>query len=258
MKNKTSFLPVLVLALILGAAQPVKAAESSHETFVPDLQWSFDGPFGTFDRAAMQRGLKVYRQVCAGCHSMKRIAFRNLADLGYDEGQIKTIASEYTFVDGPNEDGEMFERPGIPSDRFPAPFANDNAAKANNGGALPPDLSLITKARHDGPNYVYGILTGYEAPPEGFHLLEGQNYNKTMPGHVIAMAPPLSNDMIVYEDGAPQTVEQYAKDVAHFLSWAAEPEMERRKRAGMNVIIFLLALAGVMYGIKKKIWANVH
>ena len=248
---------VLIAALTLVSIAPAYASESAHIE-IPKQEWSFQGPFGTFDRPSMQRGLKVYRQVCAGCHAMKRVAFRNLADLGYDESQIKAIANEYTYMDGPNDDGEMYERPGLPSDRFKSPYANDNAAKANNGGALPPDLSLITKARHDGANYLYGILTGYEAPPAGFKLLEGQNYNKVMPGHVIAMPPPLANDAVVYEDGSPQTVEQYSKDVVHFLSWAAEPELEARKRIGFNVIIFLVVFAGVMYGIKKKIWKNVH
>ena len=258
MRKKTTKVMVVALAALIGVITTGQAHAGKATVEAPQQSWSFKGPFGTYDRGGLQRGLKVYRQVCAGCHGMKRVAFRNLEDLGYDESQIKAIAAEYTFMDGPNEDGEMFERQGLPSDRFKSPFANDNAAKANNGGALPPDLSLIVKARHDGANYLYGLLTGYESPPEGFKILQGQYYNKYMPGHVIAMAPPLADDAVTYEDGTPQTAEQYARDVTHFLAWASEPEMEDRKRLGFNVLVFLIVFAGVMYGVKKKIWANVH
>lgn len=253
-KKALIFSSVMVLAFAISGAS--MAGKST--TPLPQQEWGFEGPFGTFDRAALQRGYKVYRNVCAGCHAMKRVAFRNLADIGYDESQIKAIASEYTYIDGPNDEGDMFERPGLPSDRFKSPFANDNAAKANNGGALPPDLSLIVKARADGSNYLYGLLTGYEPAPEGVKLLDGQYYNKYMPGHIIAMAPPLADDAVVYEDGAPQTVEQYAKDLTEFLTWASEPSMEARKKTGFNVLLFLIVFAGIMYAIKKKIWSDVH
>lgn len=247
------------ILLSVLVVMPIAAANAAGDAVHAEEQdWHFSGPFGTYDRAALQRGLKVYRNVCAACHSMKRVAFRNLEALGYDEGQIKAIAAEYTVIDGPDDEGEMFERPARPSDRFPSPYANDNAAKYANNGALPPDLSLIAKARHGGADYIYGILTGYEEPPEGKTLLEGQHWNKIMPGHVIAMAEPLSDDIVAYEDETPQTKSQYAKDVAEFLTWAAEPEMEDRKRTGIKVIIFLIVFAGLMYGIKKKIWADVH
>jgi ubiquinol-cytochrome c reductase cytochrome c1 subunit len=246
-----------------GAHEPGEAGEAhppgAHATIHPPHQhWHFNGMFGTYDKSAMQRGLKVYREVCAACHSLKRVYFRNLDALGYDEGQVKTIASEYTITDGPNDDGDMFERPGLPSDAFTSPFPNDNAAKASNNGALPPDLSLITKARHNGPDYVYGILTGYGEAPAGTTLLPGQNWNQYMPGHIIAMAPPLTDGQVAYEDGSPQTVEQYSRDVVNFLTWAADPYMQERKRMGIKVIIFLLVFAGVMYGVKRKIWADVH
>ncbi len=223
----------------------------------PKMEWHFDGPFGTFDRAALQRGYKVYREVCAACHSMKRVSFRNLEALGYNENQIKSVASEYTVTDGPNDDGEMFERPGRPSDPFPSPYANDKAAAAANG-AIPPDLSLITKARHGGADYIYGILIGYEEPPAGHELHQGQYYNKYMPGHIIAMAPPLSDGQVSYTDGAPETLEQYSKDVSEFLTWAAEPEMEERKAKGINVLFYLAIFAGIMYAYKKKIWSKIH
>ena len=224
----------------------------------PQREWHFEGMFGTYDKASMQRGLKVYREVCAACHSLKRIHFRNLEGIGYDESQIKTIANDYTINDGPNDDGDMFDRPGLPSDHFPSPYANDNAAKSVNNGALPPDLSLIIKARHDGANYVHALLNGYEEPPAGTVLQPGQNYNKYFPGHLLSMVKPLSDDQVAYEDGSPQTVEQYGHDVVNFLTWASDPYMEDRKRTGIKVLIFLAVFAGVMYGVKKKIWADVH
>ncbi len=259
-----------IIVLCLGTlnsahAEEVTAAPAeahpagSHAAAEPEhLHWHFDGMFGTYDRAALQRGLKVYREVCAACHSLKRVYFRNLEALGYDEGQVKTIASSYTVHDGPNDEGEMFDRPGLPSDRFVSPFPNDNAAKFANGGALPPDLSLITKARHHGPDYVHGILTGYAPPPEGTTLLPGQNWNKIMPGHIIAMAPPLTDGQVAYEDDAPQTVDQYARDVAEFLAWSADPYMEDRKRTGFKVVFFLIVFAGIMYAVKRRIWAKAH
>ncbi len=253
MKKHLLILLSVLLVMPLGVAiAGGDAPEAEHQ------RWHFDGHFGTFDRAAQQRGLKVYREVCAACHGLKRIAFRNLEALGYDEGQVKAIAGEYTVEDGPDDEGDMFERPARPSDRFPSPFANENQAKSANNGALPPDLSLIIKARHHGPDYVYGLLTGYEEAPEGTTLLEGQHWNKYMPGHIIAMAPPVSDDQVTYEDETPQTVEQYSKDVVEFLAWASEPELEERKSTGIKVLIFLLAFAGIMYAIKKKIWASVH
>ncbi len=248
---------VMIPAFVAGSAGITLAATGADTEPLAQQDWSFEGFTGTYDRAALQRGYKVYREVCAACHSMKRVAFRNLADFGYNEAQIKNIAAEYMVTDGPDEDGEMFERAARPSDYFPSPFPNDNAAKAANG-ALPPDLSLIVKARHDGANYVYSLLTGYENPPADKHLADGQYWNKRMPGHVIAMAPPLTDDAVTYEDGTPQTQEQYAKDVTHFLAWGAEPEMERRKALGFNVLIFLIVFTGIMYRVKKKIWADLH
>lgn len=237
----------------------ISPACASGDTVAPPSQaWSFEGPFGTFDRAAIQRGLKVYREVCAACHSLKRVSYRNLEDLGYDESQIKSIASQYTVIDGPDDEGEMFERPARPSDPFVSPYPNEKAAKAVNNGALPPDLSLITKARHSGPDYVYALLTGYDDAPHGHPLLPGQNWNTYMPGHIIAMAPPLSDSMIAYEDGSAETVNQYAWDVVNFLTWAADPYMETRKQTGLKVLIFLAVFAGLMYVVKRRVWSDVH
>ena len=244
------------LSLVFGlAAVPGQAAEG---VAIPDRSWSFDGIFGSYDRAALQRGFQVYREVCSGCHGLKRIAFRNLADLDYNAEEIKSVASAYEVGDGPNDEGEMFTRPGIPADRFPSPFPNDNAARASNGGALPPDLSLITKARMGGADYIHALLTGYVEPPGDFEVLEGLNYNAYFPGHQIAMAQPIYEDSVTYADGTPATVEQMSADVAHFLTWAADPHMEARKTMGLKVMIFLLIMTGIFYASKRKIWADLH
>lgn len=242
----------LALAFLSGGAMA-----SGGEAELPHQAWPFKGFGGTYDQAALQRGLKVYREVCSGCHSLKRVYFRNLQALGYDEDQVKTIASEYTVVDGPDAEGEMFERAARPSDAFPSPYANEQEAAAINGVA-PPDLSLMTKARHDGPNYVYGLLTGFGEAEHGVEIPEGKYYNEYFAGHVISMAPPLDNGLVSYADGTPETLEQYAYDVVNFLNWAADPYMEERKRTGIKVILFLLAFAGVMYAYKKRIWADLH
>ena len=248
------FIFLMVLTIGFGAGSAV-AAESSHK--IPHQHWSFDGVFGTYDRGALQRGFQVYTQVCAACHSMKHLSYRNLSALGYSEAEVKAIAAQNTVMDGPDDEGEMFERPMKPSDKFKNPYENDKQARYANNGALPPDLSLITKARHGGADYIYALLTGYEEAPEGETLGAGQHWNKYMSGNKIAMAAPLSDDMVGYEDGTPATLDQYARDVSHFLTWAAEPEMEVRKRTGIKVFIFLLIFAGIMYATKRKIWAAV-
>lgn len=251
------FWTIVATALVLFTPLVVHAAGGGKEK--PASQhWSFNGPFGTYDRAALQRGLKVYRQVCAACHGLERVYFRNLEALGYTEAQIKTIAAEYTVTDGPDEEGQMFDRPGLPSDRFVPPYPNEQAARASNAGAMPWDLSLMTKARKNGSNYMYALLTGYEDPPEDANLLPGQYWNRYKLGNVIAMAPPLSDGLVAYEDGSPESVKQYAKDVTHFLTWAADPYMEDRKRLGIRVLIFLAIFAAIMYALKKKIWKSAH
>jgi len=249
------FLIIAAFVFIFATPGMLQAAGESAE--LKDVDWSFEGPFGTYDRAAMQRGFQVYKQVCAACHGMDLVAYRNLADLGYSEAQIKAIAAEYSVTDGPNDEGEMFQRPAKPSDHFVNPYPNEAAAKYTNNGALPPDLSLITKARKDGSDYVYNLLTRYAEAPEGKELLPGQYYNEVMPGNVIAMAPPLSDGMVSYADGTEETVSQYSRDVTHFLTWAAEPMLEDRKQIGIQVLLFLAVFAGIMYAVKKKIWADV-
>lgn len=269
---------------VSGAAAAVLAmavtltAEAAEGLKPPKQDWSFSGIFGTFDAAARQRGLQVYREICSACHGLELIAFRNLADLGYSEDEVKAIAAQYTVVDGPDDDGEMFEREGRSYDYFPPPFANDKAAAAANNGAVPPDLSLITKARDGGPDYLYALLIGYAEVPENwrddpdfhylveefesqgreFEMIEGLSFNHYFPGHQIAMAAPLSEGVVEYEDGTEASIEQMAHDLTTFLMWAAEPNLEERKSMGINVMLFLFFFTGVMYAAKRKIWADLH
>lgn len=245
----------LALAGLLSFAAPALAAEGGPA--LPAQSWSFNGFFGTYDRAALQRGFQVYREVCASCHGLRHVAYRNLTALGYSMDQVRAIAATIE-VPTLNDSGETVNRPGLPADRFRAPFANPLAARAANNGALPPDLSLMTKARAGGADYVYALLTGYTNPPAGVQLMEGMNYNTYFPGHQIAMAPPLNADQVQYGDGTRATVQQMARDVSTFLTWTAEPELEARHRMGVQVFLFLILLTGVLYAVKRKVWADQH
>lgn len=244
----------IFIIAVLFATSSFAASDSEHPK---QMNWPFDGAFGTVDRAAAQRGFQVYKEVCAACHSLKRKAYRNLEEIGFSEAEVKAIAAEATVVDGPNADGDMFDRAGRPSDRFVAPFANDNAARASNGGALPVDLSLIVKARPDGANYLYSLLTGYKEVPADFKLGAGMSYNPYFPGHQLAMPAPLSEGRVEYQDGTNASVEQMARDVTVFLQWAAEPEMEHRKSMGIKVFIYLIIFTVLFYFAKKRIWKDV-
>jgi len=222
------------------------------------MKWEFEGFFGRFDKASIQRGYQVYKEVCSTCHSLKRLAYRNLEQIGFSKDEVKAIASDYLVVDGPDDEGEMFERPGLPSDRFVGPYANDNAARSANGGALPPDLSLIVKARHDGPNYVYSLLTGYKEAPHGFEMATGKYYNPYFPGRQISMPPPIIDDeQVEYMDGTYPTKEQMVIDVVNFLQFAAEPETEHRKRMGTRTMLFLGLLFIILLAAKKAVWKQV-
>ena len=251
--TKTLGLAGFVAALLAGSA-----AHASEGAELQAQNWSFNSLFGTYERDAQQRGFLVYKNVCASCHGLRLVAYRNLMDIGLSEDEVKAIAAEYTVLDGPNDSGDMFERPATPADRFVSPFPNDAAARASNGGALPPDLSLIVKARVGGPDYLYGVLTGYVDPPAGFEVPEGLYYNAAFPGHRIAMPPPLYDDAVEYTDGTPATVDQMAHDVTQFLAWTAEPNLEARHRMGVKVLLFLLVLTALAYAVKRKVWANVH
>ena len=248
----------LVTAALFGAAvlTTPPAVHAAGET--PDLMtrdWSFQGIFGSYDRAAAQRGLQVYDQVCSACHGMKYVAFRTLADLGYDEEEIEAIASNYYVTDGPDEFGDMFERPAEPNDTWPSPYRNDAEAASIHGKA-PPDMSLIAKARLGGPDYLYSLMLGYDEE-KGMELSPGNYWNEFYPGHIIAMPPQLYPDLVFYEDGTEATVEQMAADVSHFLMWAAEPKLEERKRLGIGVMLFCTVMALVFYGINRRVWADV-
>ncbi len=240
-------------AIVVGLAGPATAAEGK----LPAQDWSFDGVFGTFDKAALQRGFQVYQEVCAGCHGVKYLAFRNLTEIGLSGDEAEAIAAEYEVEDGPDDEGEKFTRPAILSEYIPEPFANDNAARASNNGALPPDLSLLAKARAGGPDYLYALLIGYEDAPDDVMLSEGMSYNRYFPGNQIAMPPPLDDDAVEYTDGTPATVDQMSSDVAHFMMWAAEPKLEVRKRMGVKVILCLLVLTALLYASKRKVWSRV-
>jgi len=243
---------------VAAAGAPERAAAAEAGAEIPEYHWSFEGIFGTYDHAAAQRGLQVYVEVCASCHGLKYVAFRNLQDIGYTEEEVKAFASQFTVTDGPNDAGQMYEREARPSDRFPSPFPNEQAARAANNGAYPPDLSVIAQARANGPNYLTALLVGYEDPPADMELGAGQYYNKYFPGGQIAMPELLYPDSVEYADGTEATPEQMAQDVSHFLMWAAEPHLEERKQMGIKVILFLLVFTGLTYALKKKIWQDVH
>jgi len=248
------------LAVIGGllAASALPAAAAGPYVPIPDTRFSFDGIFGAFDRASAQRGFQVYKETCAACHGMRLLSYRHLRELGFTEQQVAAIASQFQVVDGPNDEGQMFERPARASDRFRSPFPNRQAARAANNGAYPVDLSIITKARAGGADYIYALLTGYQDPPPGVEMMEGMHYNRYFPGHMIAMARPLMPDQVTFADGTPATVENMARDVTTFLAWAAEPELEQRRAMGVKVILFLTVLAGLVYAVKRRIWADVH
>jgi len=244
--------------LALGAAALAQQARAEEDLTPPAQDWSFSGPFGTFDRAAAQRGFQVYNEVCSACHSMKYMSYRNLAGIGLSPAEIKAIAVSKTVPGDLDDDGKPTTRPGLPSDHFVSPFANDKAARSANNGALPPDQSLLVSAREGGANYVYALVgLGYVDPPAGVKVPDGSFYNKYFPGHNIHMPPPLSDGSVTYADGTKATVQQEAKDVTTFLYFAANPEMEERKHLGVRVVGFLVLLTGVTYAAERKLWANI-
>ena len=223
--------------------------------------WSFKGYFGKFDRASLQRGYQVYTEVCASCHSMKYLSYRNLAEKGgpeFSEEEAKAIAANFEVIDGPNDDGEMFERPAKLSDKFVSPYKNDKEAIASNGGAYPPDMSVLVKARSGGADYVYSLLLGYEDPPSGINLDDGVYYNKYMYGNNIKMPNPLSDGLVEYNDGTKATEEQMAKDVVTFLAWSAEPHLEARHKMGFKAIIYLIIITVLVYFSMKRLWSRIE
>ncbi|MBX9976756.1 MAG: cytochrome c1 [Alphaproteobacteria bacterium] len=260
MKNYSKTVALFVwvmLAIIIGSVGFLRFTTVPAHHVPPPQQWGFKGPLGTYDKAALQRGFQVYKEVCAACHELKRIRFRELAALGFSEPQIKALAATYS-IKILNESGEEAERPGIPSDAFPPIHPNELATRAANNGALPPDQSLIIKARPHGEDYIYALLTGYgQTPPKDIVVGEGRYYNPVMAGGQISMAPPLKDGQVTYSDGTKATVSQMAKDVVEFLSWTAEPEMEDRKRTGLAVLLYMLVMTIIFYAAKRKIWKDV-
>ena len=246
----------ILAALLLGglAATPALAQEAPTP---PHQQWSWQGPFGTFDLAAAQRGFQVYSEVCSTCHSMHELHYRDLAGIGLTEDQIKAIAAAVTVPQGVDDQGQPKEGPATPGSQFRSPFPNEQAARAAENGALPPDLSLIVNAREGGPDYVYGILTGFADAPAGFTMQPGMNYNVMFPGHQIAMPQPLHDGQVTFADGAPNRIENEAHDVVTFLYWAANPEAVQRKQIGVRVVLFLIFMTGITYAVKRKVWADV-
>ena len=281
--NRKLVSQVLVLGALAGALLTGPAMAAGEAAHPPKIEWSFNGPFGKFDQAQLQRGYKVYREVCSACHAMSLVSFRNLGDKGgpfYDERYpnandnpyVKAIAAEYEVNDIDSETGDVIQRPATSADRFKAPFPNEAAARASNGGSMPPDLSVIAKARMGGPDYIHALLVGYQEPPAGLTVDPGKHYNPYFPGDlssawtgdpahvppggVIGMGPPLSDDLITFDDGTPSTLDQQSRDVSAFLMWAAEPKLNERHQLGFAVMIYLLLLSGLLYASYRAVWKN--
>jgi ubiquinol-cytochrome c reductase cytochrome c1 subunit len=258
MRTPRSLLALVAAAGAVAAGLSVVTASAQEAPALPKQIWSFDGIFGTPDLAAAQRGFQVYSEVCSNCHAMHQLHFRDLTGIGLNEQEIKAVASTFTVPQGLDDQGQPKEGPGTPASQFRSPFPNEKSSRAANNGAYPPDLSLIINAREGGPNYVYGVLTGYAQAPEGFTMQDGMNYNRYFPGHQIAMPQPLTDGRVTFTDGSPNTIDQEARDVVTFLHWAANPEETERKSMGIRVILFLVLLTGVTYAVKRKIWSDVH
>ena len=255
---KNNFKILLISTIFFIASFNSNAAEKVEYL---KTDWSFKGLFGKFDRGALQRGYQVYTEVCSSCHSMQYLSYRNLSEKGgpeFTEQEAKSIAASFEVTDGPNADGDMFTRPGKLSDKFVMPYDNKKAAQAANGGAYPPDMSVLVKARGGGVDYIYSLLQGYEDPPVGITMDDGVYYNKYMYGNKIKMANQLSNGLVEYGDGTDATVEQMSKDVTTFLTWAAEPHLEARHRMGFKAIVYLIILTVLVYFSMKKIWSRVE
>lgn len=249
---------ILAAAATLALASFTASVFAAEEVHIPKEQWSFNGTFGKFDRLQLQRGLQVYKEICASCHSLKYVAFRNLAALGYNEAQIKAFAAEYEYPDIDDE-GSDTKRKGLPSDYFPNPYPNEKFARASNNGALPADLSLISKAREGGPDYLFHLITGYEDPPAGMTVMDGMSYNKyfSSGNFQIAMVKQIEDDKVTYADGTKATTDQIARDVTAFLHWAAEPMLEARHSTGLRVMLYMIVFTLLAYFLKRRIWARL-
>ncbi|MGH7120373.1 MAG: cytochrome c1 [Acetobacteraceae bacterium] len=248
--------PLALAAAAFGLALWALPAAAQETPALPHVYWSFEGPFGTIDRAAAQRGYQVYKQVCSACHSMQQFHFRGLAGIGYTPAQIKAIAASVMVPSKPNAQGQTHMVPGKSADAFPSPFPTEAAAEAAFNGAVPPDQSLLADSL--GPTYIYAILNGYRKPPAGFTLPPGRYYNIYFPTDLIAMPQPLHDGSVKYADGTPATLPQEAHDVATFLYFVANPHVDTRKRMGVHVVLFLVFITGLTYALKRKIWSDVE
>ncbi len=248
--------PLALAAALVAALAAAPALAQDEAPPLPHEKWSFAGPFGTYDRAAAQRGFQVYHEVCANCHSMHEAYYRNLEGIGLTDTEVAAIASN-DQVPTLTDDGQPTTRNGLPSDHFRSPYPNEAAARAVYNGAYPPDLSEIVNAREGGPDYIYALLTGYSDPPAGMKMGDGMNYNKFFPGHQIGMPQPLHDDQVTYGDGTPASINQEAHDVVTFLAYISNPEMEVRKNTGVRVVLFLVFLTGLTYAVKRKVWSDV-
>ena len=252
---------IYIFSLIISFLFSINSVSNSAEkNEILNVDWSFKGLTGKFDRASLQRGFQVYKEVCSSCHSMQYLSYRNLGEEGGPEfsvEEVKAIAASVEVQDGPDSQGEMFTRPGRPSDKFKSPYPNMKASMAANGGAYPPDMSVLVKARPGGANYIYSVLMGYEEPPAGAILDDGVYYNRYMTGNKIKMSSPLSDDIVEYSDGTEASIDQMAKDVTTFLSWAAEPELEDRHKTGIKVMIYLILLTVLVYLSMKRVWSRI-
>ena len=246
---------ILVTIIFFIITNSIQAAEKIE---LIDQNWPFHGFFGRFDQSSLQRGFKVYREVCAGCHGIKHVSYRDLNSIGLTKDEIKSLAAEYEIKDGPNDEGEMYMRFAKPSDKFVGPYSNDKEARLANNGAYPPDLSLIVKARAGGADYLYSLLNGYVDEPEEFELNDGMYYNLIYPGKQIAMPQPIYDDMVEYDDGTIASQDQIIRDVTSFLAWTAEPELEERKSMGVKVIFFLILITLMLYAVKRKVWKDIE
>lgn len=249
---------IILIFLMFFCINSGLAASENTNAKLPKHDWTFKGITGTFDKSALQRGYKVYREVCSGCHSMKLLYYRDLIDIGFSKEQVAVIASDYSVIDGPDEEGAMYERPGKTSDKFVGPYSNDQEARASNNGALPPDLSVITKSKINGVDYIYNLLIGYSEAPNDMEIGEGMYFNKWVSGNQIAMAPPLGDEYVDYDDGTPNNLSQLAEDVVTFLAWSAEPELEVRKNLGIKVILFFIIFGFLVFLAKQKLWKDIH
>jgi cytochrome c1 len=283
---KKRFSLTLLFAFTAVLAISSASAEEAGHVEIMRQPWSFSGFTGQFDKSQLQRGFQVYKEVCSNCHALKHLAFRNLVQPGgpeFPEAAVKALAKSWPnqITDGPNDEGKMFERPALLSDTIRGPYHNDQEARAAQNGALPPDLSLVARARNvernpawwihpflmlgdiakayqeGGADYIYALLNGFSDAPAGFKLVEGKYYNKIFPGHQISMPPPLSDGVVAYQDGTPSTIENYSRDIVAFLSWAADPSLDARKRLGWEVILYLIVTTGLLYLGKKRIWAGI-